>query len=42
MNIDLNNLARRIQPAVILTSVQKLIAQQAERRPRRERRWMNG
>ena len=42
MNIDLNSLARRMQPAVILKSVQKLVAQQVERRPRREPRSMNG
>ena len=42
MTIDLNHLARRIQPAVILKSVQKLLAQQTERRPRREPRSMNG
>ena len=42
MTIDLSTLARRMQPAVILKSVRKLMAQQAERRPRRERRSMNG
>lgn len=42
MNIDLNSLARRIQPAVILKSVQKLVRQPAESRKRQERRYMNG
>lgn len=42
MNIDLNNLARRMQPAVILKSVQKLVSRPVERRPRQERRYMNG
>ncbi len=42
MTIDLNSLARRIQPAVILKSVRKLMAQPVERRPRQERRYMNG
>jgi hypothetical protein len=42
MNIDFNSLARRIQPAVILKSVQKLMARQTQRRPRQERRYMNG
>ena len=42
MNFDLNSLARRIQPAVILKSVQKLMAQRVERQSQRERRSMNG
>ena len=42
MTIDLNSLARRIQPAVILKSVQKLVAQQVENRKRQQRRYMNG
>jgi hypothetical protein len=42
MNIDLNSLARRMQPAVILKSVQRLVARQAQRRPRQERRSMHG
>ena len=43
MTIDLSTIARAIQPQVILTSVQKLVArQQTERRPRREPRSMNG
>jgi hypothetical protein len=42
MTIDLSTLARRIQPAVILKSVQKLVARPLEPRPRRERRYMNG
>jgi hypothetical protein len=42
MNIDLNALARRMQPAVILKSVQKLVARPVQPRPRQERRYMNG
>jgi len=42
MNIDLNSLARRIQPAVILKSVQKLVTRPVETRKRQERRYMNG
>lgn len=42
MNIDLNSLARRMQPAVILKSVQKLVSRPAESRKRQERRYMNG
>lgn len=42
MNIDLSSLTRRIQPAVILKTVRKLVARPAERRPRTERRYMNG
>ena len=42
MTIDLQTLARRIQPAVILKSVQKLVTRPVDRRPRQERRYMNG
>ena len=42
MNIDLNSLARPIQPAVILKSVQKLVSRQADSRKQQERRYMNG
>lgn len=43
MTIDLSTMTRRVQPAVILTSVRKLLQQVAvKRRPARERRWMNG
>lgn len=42
VNIDLNSLARRIQPAVILKSMQKLVARQADSRKGQQRRYMNG
>lgn len=42
MNFDLNSLARRIQPAVILKSVRRLVTRPVENRKRQERRYMNG
>ena len=45
MTIDLSTIARRFQPAVVLESVSKLVKRIEERqarRPRRERRSMNG
>ena len=48
MTIDLQTLARRIQPAVILKSMQKFVpvqqflARPVENRKRQERRSMNG
>ncbi|CAN7261844.1 hypothetical protein [Devosia sp. Root413D1] len=44
MNIDLSNIARRLQPAAILAITSKLLkpVNTQPRRPRRERRSMNG
>ncbi|WP_282569862.1 hypothetical protein [Devosia sp. Root105] len=44
MNIDLSNIARRLQPAAILAITSKLLkpVNTQPRRQRRERRSMNG
>jgi hypothetical protein len=45
MNIDLSSIARSLQPAAILAITSKLLKQvntTQPRRPRRERRSMNG
>jgi len=44
MNIDLSSIARRLQPAAILAITSKLLkpVNSQPRRPRRERRSMNG
>lgn len=44
MNIDLSSIARSLQPAAILAITNRLIKQVSTqpRRPRRERRSMNG
>ncbi|MDF2982931.1 MAG: hypothetical protein K0Q69_2703 [Devosia sp.] len=44
MNIDLSSIARRLQPAAILAITSKLLkpVNTQPRRPRRERRSMNG
>ena len=44
MNIDLSTIARTLQPAAILAITNKLLKQVSTtpRRPRRERRSMNG
>ena len=44
MNIDLSTIARTLQPAAILAITTKLLKQvnSTPRRPRRERRSMNG
>ncbi|WP_280139000.1 hypothetical protein [Devosia insulae] len=44
MNIDLSSIARTLQPAALLAITSKLLKQvnAQPRRPRRERRSMNG